>query len=98
MQYNCINILIKPVFLCLVISRVELIRKDKEKFRSARKIPPSGKQALIYYTRKNAQVVTDLQTSCNEVVNLSRYRMYSHCLFPVVVSSLEQVVITLLQG
>jgi hypothetical protein len=25
---------------------VELIRKDKEKFRSARKIPPSGKQAL----------------------------------------------------
>jgi hypothetical protein len=30
-----------------VISRVELIRKDKEKFRSARKIPPSGKQALV---------------------------------------------------
>jgi hypothetical protein len=26
-----------------VISRVELIRKDKERFRSARKIPPSGK-------------------------------------------------------
>jgi hypothetical protein len=25
---------------------VELIRKDKEKFRSSRKIPPSGKQAL----------------------------------------------------
>jgi hypothetical protein len=33
------------IFLCIVISRVELIRKDKEKFRSARKIPPSGKQA-----------------------------------------------------
>jgi hypothetical protein len=32
---------ILPSFLCLVISRVELIRKDKEKFRSARKIPPS---------------------------------------------------------
>jgi hypothetical protein len=31
-----------------VISRVELIRKDKERFRSARKIPPSGKQV---YTR-----------------------------------------------
>jgi hypothetical protein len=30
-----------------VISRVELVRKDKEKFRSARKIPPSGKQALF---------------------------------------------------
>ena len=26
------------MFLCLVISRVKLIRKDKEKFRSARKI------------------------------------------------------------
>jgi hypothetical protein len=34
------------IFLCLVISRVELIRKDKERFRSARKIPPSGKPAL----------------------------------------------------
>jgi hypothetical protein len=32
------------ISLCLVISRVELIRKDKEKkFRSARKIPPGGK-------------------------------------------------------
>ena len=28
------------IFLCLVISRVELIRKDKEKFRSARKFRP----------------------------------------------------------
>jgi hypothetical protein len=27
------------MLLCLVISRMELIRKDKEKFRSARKIP-----------------------------------------------------------
>jgi hypothetical protein len=26
---------------------VELIRKDKEKFHSARKIPPNGKQAVI---------------------------------------------------
>ena len=33
------------IFLCLVISRVELIRKAKERFRSARKIPPSGKPA-----------------------------------------------------
>ena len=29
-----------------MISRVELIRKDIEKFRSARKIPPSGKRPL----------------------------------------------------
>ena len=29
-----------------MISRVGLIRKDKKKFRSARKIPPSGKQPL----------------------------------------------------
>ena len=36
------------IFLCLVISRVELIRKDKENFRCARKIAPSGKPALNY--------------------------------------------------
>jgi hypothetical protein len=42
---------------CLVISRVELIRKDKEKFRSARKIPPSGKPALKT-TNKNMLKVT----------------------------------------
>jgi hypothetical protein len=36
------------IFLCLVISRVELIRKDKEESRSARKIPPSGKLALAF--------------------------------------------------
>ena len=35
-------------YLSCRISRVELIRKDKEKFRSARKIPPIGKQALDY--------------------------------------------------
>ena len=29
-----------------MISRVELIRKDKENFRCARKIAPSGKPAL----------------------------------------------------
>jgi hypothetical protein len=34
------------IFRCLVISRVELIRKDKEKFRSARKIPPCGRRPL----------------------------------------------------
>ena len=39
-----------------MISRVELIRKDKEKFRSARKIPPSGKQALDAYTRSHASL------------------------------------------
>jgi hypothetical protein len=41
--------------------------------------------------KKNAQVVTDLQTSCNKVV--VDIWMCSHCLFPVVVTSLEQVVI-----
>ena len=34
------------IFLCLVISLMEPIRKDKQKFRSARKIPPSGKSRL----------------------------------------------------
>jgi hypothetical protein len=33
-----------------VISRVELIRKDKENIRSARKIPPSGKPALSRFS------------------------------------------------
>jgi hypothetical protein len=33
------------IFSLLVISRVELIRKDKENFRCARKIAPSGKPA-----------------------------------------------------
>jgi hypothetical protein len=33
------------LFLCLLISLLELIRKDKEKFRCARKIPPNGKPA-----------------------------------------------------
>jgi hypothetical protein len=32
------------IFLCFVNSRVELIRKDKEKFRSVQKISPGGKQ------------------------------------------------------
>jgi hypothetical protein len=35
------------IFLYLVISRMELIRKDTEKFRSACKILPSGKPALV---------------------------------------------------
>ena len=50
------------------------------------------------YTRKNAQVVTDLQTSWKQGCCEADIRMCSHCLFPVVATSLEQVVITLLQG
>ena len=30
-----------------MISRVELIRKDKEEFHSARKIPPNGKPGEV---------------------------------------------------
>jgi hypothetical protein len=46
------------------------------------------------YTRKNAQVVTSLQTSykllqiCSQAVN----KLCSHCLFPVVVTGLDQAV------
>jgi hypothetical protein len=36
---------VKLIFIYLVISRVALIRKDKEKFRSLRKIPHSEKPA-----------------------------------------------------
>ena len=35
------------IFLCLMISRKELIRKDEEKFRPVRKILPSGKLTLV---------------------------------------------------
>ena len=49
------------------------------------------------YTRKNAQVVTDLQTSCaGEGCSQADISRCSHCLFPVVTTSLEQLVITLL--
>jgi hypothetical protein len=45
--------------------------------------------------RKNAQLVTDLQISLLS----NRYiRMFSNCLLPVVVTSMTQAVITLLQG
>jgi hypothetical protein len=59
-----------------------------------------GQNHFSYCTRKNVQVVTDLQTiklqqGCNSQADI---RMCSHCLFPVVVTSLEQVVIALLQG
>ena len=45
------------------------------------------------YTRKNAQVAAGLQTIkllqiCSQVVD----KLCSHCLFPVVVTSLEQAV------
>ena len=47
-----------------------------------------------YFTRKNAQVVTGLQTSCcKSVQKLSSVdKLCSHCLFPGVVTSLEQAV------
>jgi hypothetical protein len=35
---------LQAVFQYAVISRVELIRKEKRKFRSAQKIPPGGKR------------------------------------------------------
>jgi hypothetical protein len=41
-----------------------------------------------YYTRKNAQIITSLQTSCYKSV----HKMSKRCLFPVVVTSLEQAV------
>jgi hypothetical protein len=51
------------------------------------------------YTRKNAQVVTSLQTTCynsaNKLLQICSQavnKLCSHCLFPVVVTSLEQAV------
>ena len=51
-------------------------------------------QIYVFYTRKNAQVVTDLQTRCNRVV----VKLISYVFVLLVPISLEQVVITLLQG
>ena len=45
-------------------------------------------------TRKNSQVVTGLQTTSQRVVD----KLCSHCLFPVVVTSLEQAVHNFLHG
>ena len=41
---------------------MELIRKDKEKFRSARKIPPSGKQSLWIDSVSHREVVCSAAT------------------------------------
>ena len=61
------------------------------------KLPCGGEIGYKFSVMHTTQVVTDLQTNCNRVV-VKPIRMCSHCLFPVVVTSLEQVVITLLQG
>ena len=45
------------------------------------------------YTRTNAEIVTDLLTTCNKVYSSRHPRLCSHYLFPVVVTSLEQVVL-----
>ena len=57
------------------------------------------------YTRKNAQVVTGLQTSCyrsaNKLLQICSQavnKLCPHCLFPVVVTSLEQAVNNLYQA
>jgi hypothetical protein len=44
------------------------------------------------YTRKNAQVVTGLHTSCYKSVQQAVDKLCSHCLFLVVGTSLEQVI------
>jgi hypothetical protein len=53
--------------------------------------------AIGIYTRKNAQVVMHvrIQNCCKQVVTrLLRNQMCSHCSFPVVVTSLEQLVVS----
>jgi hypothetical protein len=52
-----------------------------------------NKRKSSYYTRKNAQVVTSLQTSSYKSVRkLSTSCVRTASLFPVVVTSLEQAV------
>jgi hypothetical protein len=51
------------MFLCLVITLVELIRKDKERFRSARKISPNRKPT---FKRSGTEHVNDFNFSSGE--------------------------------
>ena len=46
------------------------------------------------YTRKNAQVVTNLRANCNKsaIKPLQDVFVLSHCLFPVVATSYRQVI------
>jgi hypothetical protein len=53
---------------------------------------------VAFNTRKNALVVADLQTSCNKVVVKPVSGCVRTACSQFVVTSLEQVVITLLQG
>ena len=57
------------------------------------RIPTSDKhERELNFTCKNAQVVTGLQTSCYKSVQQAVDKLCSHCLFPVVETSLEQAV------
>ena len=43
-------------------------------------------------TRKNAQVVTGLQTKLLQICSQAVNKLPSHCLFPVVATSLDQAI------
>ena len=59
---------------------------------------PSLRYTFIGYKSKNAQVICYMQICKKQGCCQAGIRTCSHCLFPAVVLSLEQVVITLLQG
>ena len=61
-----------------MISREELIRKDKEKFRSARKIPPSGKQALGPLTERQTRLNSLAYSSRRKIMNFRQPDVYDH--------------------
>ena len=61
-----------------MITRVELVRKDKEKFRSARKIPPSGKRPLVTSTLQIVFASLNNASNCktnNRFVKPSKFPM-----------------------
>jgi hypothetical protein len=67
----------------------------EEQFRTDSATPSINKVGLVtlVYTRQNAQVVTGLSANkllqiCSQAVD----KLCSHCLFPVVVTSVEQAV------
>jgi hypothetical protein len=62
------------IFFCLVISRVELIRKDKEKFRFARKIPSSGKRPLT--TSASRLATSEVKGKCENFLGKIAHAWY----------------------
>ena len=78
-------------FLCLVILHVLSTYLPMSYFRNARSVHVVSTLHYVY-TRKNAQVATELQTSCNKSVHKLLTRCIRTACSEFVGTSLEQAV------